>query len=400
MDQPFWIGNAESGDHLIKLDINLTQIHSSRFTLYSDDCLAEIKINNQIFEGLNQDCHYSYSGDLDFSKLLKPGINHIEFKVYNNGGGIGLYIVRSHFDFYFLTSLIVFLLALCFYIYSILRRTKLFSERTYLIYVLIAGILARFIYCLNTYHKVRAHDVGAHIEYIDYMIKHFAVPPYHAGFEFYQPPLYYFLSAIWMKFGSFLGLSRIYLLDGLQFGGFALSVISLLLFISCLPLIINKPQHWIWSFLCGLIAALFPGLILASARISNDSLVHFLCFTAVVLLIHWWKSDNNRYWYLLSIVLGLGIITKLNILLLFPSVFLCLLLKNNISFKEKARLGLIAGAIILLIGGWYLNLRYQEGQKVLVGNIDAGYIDDQTRVPNKLSNFLTFNPSEVIDPSF
>jgi hypothetical protein len=61
--------------------------------------------------------------------------------------------------------------------------------------------------------------VGGHIDYVQYMFTHWSVPPAQGGWEFYQPPLYYFLSALWMQAGQLLGRPLSVLGDGLRLRG-------------------------------------------------------------------------------------------------------------------------------------------------------------------------------------
>ena len=101
---------------------------------------------------------------------------------------------------------------------------KRFGSKASLPFVFVAGLYLRFIYLAYTPYRVRGHDVIPHLDYIRYVAEHFAIPPRADGWQFYQPPLYYFLSAIWFRIGE--GINRIEdaLIGDLQLFAFVISL--------------------------------------------------------------------------------------------------------------------------------------------------------------------------------
>ncbi len=57
--------------------------------------------------------------------------------------------------------------------------------------VLYGGFALQAVYLSGTPCFLRSYDVEGHIQYINYVASHFALPGQQSGWETYQPPLYY-----------------------------------------------------------------------------------------------------------------------------------------------------------------------------------------------------------------
>ena len=69
--------------------------------------------------------------------------------------------------------------------------------------------------------------------------------------------------------------------------------------------------------------SLVPGLIFTSTGINNDVLVQFLMFLGLLVLIRWHKNPSDKKFYCLALVIGIGLLTKANFLILYITSVLC-----------------------------------------------------------------------------
>src|ERR1700733_8710446 len=79
------------------------------------------------------------------------------------------------------------------------RRPQL-STRISLITLVVVYLLAAMTFSLLT-RAWEADDETSHVDYVEYIVKHDAIPPISAsdGIESHQPPLYYFTAAVWQR---------------------------------------------------------------------------------------------------------------------------------------------------------------------------------------------------------
>ncbi|HVW67288.1 MAG TPA: glycosyltransferase family 39 protein [Candidatus Peribacteraceae bacterium] len=261
--------------------------------------------------------------------------------------------------------------------------------------LVIIGILLRVFYTAITPYGTRAHDVGSHIDYIQYVADHWSLPDPHAESEFYHPPLYYFLSAVLLHVETALGLNHDQALVGIQWFACLLSVITLLIVFWTGRLLFPDKKDEPSLLLYTAFVAVLPSFIFFAARINNDVLYQVFAFLSVALAIAFWLKGKTMYWYLTSVALGLGLLSKGNVLLLVPLSWLLLMLHKKYSWTDKM-MHLAASALILVaLAGWFYVPRYiQEHQSrvALVGNVNIL----TNFVENTPAAYLTFNPVGMV----
>jgi hypothetical protein len=248
-------------------------------------------------------------------------------------------------------------------------------------------------------YSFHGNDAEAHLDYIRYLMAHWSLPPADAGWEFFQPPLYYGLLAAWGAFAQALG-------RGTQavFGDF--ETLSWLLYAACLAICWQiarelftgkdaRPKRLLFTALIGAL----PSFVTFSTRVTNDILLYPLCFLYLLLIQRWWKGGRARDFWLAQLCVGLGLLTKTNAALFLGVTLACVLLKRGAAWR--ARIGLFAGsvAVVALIGGAPLAYRFGvEGQTHIVGNVHK--LQESLRVGNGLENYAVFNPAAVIRQPF
>lgn len=291
---------------------------------------------------------------------------------------------------------------------KILRLLRSIPKETWIVTgILLLGIILRAAYLAATPLDVRGHDVEGHVEYIDYVANTLSIPPTTEGWEFYQPPLYYFFFGLYYRFGEVLQIPRQELLKYIQYDSLVLSIATLLLSLWIGRLLFARKNRNLEFYLFGVFIAVFPGLIYLAARINNDVLYTFFAFFFLAMLLEWWFNEEWRDWYLCCIVITLGIVTKTNAFLFLPIAFTCLLFKRGVSFKKKIAHGSGAVVMMLLLAGWLpvyrlvvdKNAADESDQPAPVSHIivpNLTNLNDALLVKNNLAAYLVFNPIEII----
>ncbi len=207
---------------------------------------------------------------------------------------------------------------------------NLFKNK-FLIPVILLWLLVITGYCLRTPHYCRAHDMGAHFEYTRYIAQMNKLPHPYAGYETWQPPLYYLINSFidvpdlksevekdkitHVNYGR--GVSVLYGLIELLIIAWILSQVS---------------QNQILQALVLMFICTTPKFIFVFSTYSNDSLTTLLSTAIVVLSYRLYTKWNNSLALALLSVSTLGLYTKYTVL--FPIAAVALIcLKNLLKLK-------------------------------------------------------------------
>jgi tetratricopeptide (TPR) repeat protein len=245
------------------------------------------------------------------------------------------------------------------------------------------------LYCNNTglLSPNIGFDAGDHLYYIEYIQKHKALPLPNEGWEMFQPPLYYIISAATL---SSFGLT---VSDGV-------GVMVLRLLTLCFGLV-----HIVFVFLS--LRLLFPGqigrqmvgLVLAaflpmnlylSHYVTNETLAALLVSVSIYLCLRMLKTGTNSWASIsaLGFVIGAAALTKFTAVLVVPFIVVALA-RQTFARREGVgtglkKLGSMLGIAILVSGWHYVRLWKQTG-RVVIGGWDpasgsAWWQDDGYRV--------------------
>lgn len=373
-------------------------ISPSSFLIVPDDCLQTLIINGKLVGSPSIPlCDYSKGAALDLHKWLKTGTNRIEAIIHNNGGDAQFRMQPTWGNPSILISSIIAGAALFLFMLTIMLRHKRAGWSQIMIAIFVLASVIRVYYLGITPYSVRAYDADGHIEYIEYLYNNFSLPAPNAGWEFWQPPLYYAVSSVVYGLSKILDAGREQALYCVQELALVLSIWTLLIVwkIGAEIFTEKKDQEKTLPLFFGLIA-FNPALVMLSARINNDVLIVPLMTYALLLIIRWWKNGHLKTWYALMIIIGLSILAKSSGLLLLPIAFICLCLKFPLSWKKKLREGTIGFCIVMLIAGWLNIYRTVEehGKYSVVANVDS--LNSALEVQNTPLTFVTFNPVRMI----
>jgi hypothetical protein len=369
------------------------------FYVKPDDCLEVLVVNKQTVDPqIASFCDYSILGrSLNLSSYLKRGTNLFEMHLKDTGGLTGIRITPSYTSntFFLLLRFCIFGAITLYCLGAILLFVKEPPLR-WLWTTVLGGALLRLIYFIATLPNVRGNDVASHIEYIKYVATYFRIPPASEGWEFHQAPLFYFLSAIWMKLGNALGLHNESILRLIQFQSVLFSILILVIGLWLSVLIFPKKESIPRLLFVGVLAT-FPSLIFQAGSINNNSLYLVFTFLILALLLRWWQNAEEMDWYLLTFTFSLAFITRISTLIFAPIVALALFLRRNIPLAEKIRLGVIAALIVLLLNGWLPVLRFViENNPQNSITFGSQRMHSRLTQPTLASTFLIFNPLQIL----
>ncbi|HSA78467.1 MAG TPA: hypothetical protein VLG72_06380 [Nitrospirota bacterium] len=241
-------------------------------------------------------------------------------------------------------------------------------------------------------------DAVHHYEYIEYIMKRGTIPLATEGWQMFQSPLYYLLSAGFAKMLSlFLSGSTV---------SFALRVIPLLCGALQVQLAYQAAQYVFpgrkdLQTMGTIVGGLLPMNLYISQVVGNEPLAGILSAGAIVLALGILTREGplpRKKLVWLGIATGLAFLTKVTAVLLLPAVALVLLYVMS-KKKEPAR-NIIAGLVIflgavILVSGWYYLRNWIELGRPFVGGWDVarGIIWWQEPGYRTIQDFISFGTS-------
>jgi len=238
-------------------------------------------------------------------------------------------------------------------------------------------LLAWGILAMNNIGKIPVYigfDVKDHLDYIKYIAEQKRIPLATEGWQMFQSPLYYLLSApLYNFFRPFFAeetVAKILRMIPLMCG---LAQVE----ISYRTVRIAFPEKRDIQILGTVIGGLLPMNIYISQTIGNEALAGVFS-ASVVFLAFRILGNNTHIWpvgtiTLLGLFLGLALLTKVTAVLLVPPIFLLFIYSFYIKDKNprKALLSLmIVTGIIFVVAGWYYLRNWMEIGKPYMGGWD------------------------------
>ncbi|TSC79036.1 MAG: hypothetical protein G01um101425_882 [Candidatus Peregrinibacteria bacterium Gr01-1014_25] len=379
----------------VEVPLDVGRWSTRQLRVIPDDCLEGLWINDHpVTVPPEHRCDYGGGVALDLSSALHIGRNVLRADISDAGNVGGLRIVPHSLAVAPLLARVFLLILVAWYGWRIARRIASTAPQRGAAFVIIAALLVHLVYVLGTTYVTRGHDATAHLEYVQYIAEHWRLPPVDEGWEYFHPPLYYALGAVWLVGSQWL-------LGPLAEPAFLLQILSFVLVAGCLVLwgriaCDAFPTHPRAAALATALGAFLPSIIFVSARVNNDVLLLFLELAAVALLLRWWERGWIRGWYGFCAAIILGALTKTNGLVLFPAGIACLLLDRRSRMPTRWTRAIASTILVVGISAAMIVPRaaeHRNGPQV-VGNIGA--ITGDMVVPNTLEAFLTFSPQGIL----
>jgi tetratricopeptide (TPR) repeat protein len=216
------------------------------------------------------------------------------------------------------------------------------------------------------------YDFKDHIAYIKYVQDHGALPLPNEGFEMFQPPLYYAVSA------AALSICRLAVADDAAVT--VLRAMTMIFGIANFSLVFLSvrllfPGRLVAQIVGLLAAAFLPMQLYLSHYVTNETLAATLVTATIYLCLRMLKYENApalQYLWLGAFA-GLAMLAKATSLLLIPPLFCALMIKL---LQERAPIvgwfrafGAIIAAILVICGWHYARIWHHFGTPI-VGNWD------------------------------
>ena len=375
--------------------VSLSYIHPTTFRIVPDDCLLELSINDRtVLTGLPL-CDYKKGGIFRLGEYLHPGQNTFKALVRNNGGPGGLTFEAVMLDRALVALFSLVSLPALFLVLRIMLTIGIEREPT--IFIWFFGTVVRFLYFLGTPPSMRAYDAQGHHDYIIEVLHHFSIPPPNAGWEFYQPPLYYFLVATALLPFKLMECGNALLLQAAQVVSFIISSAALAAGIWVGKIVFRDPRDSFFRLGFAISLAVLPGLVMFASRITNDSLMPLLGFLFLGLLLHWHETGRPRAWYASIVILGLALLTKNSAVAYIPIAIISLVYKDGGQWMwRRSTHRLLGGGLILaLMVGWYWIYRISEHGKAELVRAQ-GSLNPALAIKVTPLTFLPVNPISVL----
>jgi len=214
-----------------------------------------------------------------------------------------------------------------------------------------------------------APDEYPHYYYIEKILLENELPhsiPQFPEYECYQPPLYYIISAIILKMASGKKYNfdrntleepvRSYHQNIVMLRIFSVFLSGLTLIVAFLFLKNIKLNDDFTVFGALAFMAVLPSFISNSVSITNDALANLIGALIILLLVGRRTPGNDIF---LGVLLGLGVLTKPNLLVFYPIIIIFLLVKYSASSGVIGSLCVIL-TISLIIGFPYYFINYRN----------------------------------------
>ena len=287
----------------------------------------------------------------------------------------------------------------------ILKLLKLYTPKIGAAFVLfiITSILISY-NCYSPYWS-RQHDSrsfyypehGGHFGYIGYIFNNNSLPTGSpiGVWCFYNPPLFYIISAITMKVVVQLKDSVDIGFEIIQSLSFAYTVIfNIYIYKILKELDIKK------SIIPALLfVGLSPAMIIMSGSINNDILSIMLSTMAIYYTIVWYKEDSFKSLILIALTISLAIMTKISAALIAVAIGIAFLVKimTTKDYLSTHLVQFIVFALIALpIGLWFpiKNLILYDVPITYVQSVDESNSANISK-HSVLTRFFKFNNSHL-----
>ena len=243
---------------------------------------------------------------------------------------------------------IAILFSLVVFSYIVLAIKKKNTFEVNLFYIMLVSFLIRLCYMLYTTGHTRQYDTwsenhNAHYDYALYIFDNWHLPNHTFTesniYQFYHPPLHYFVSAVWMKVYSGIGFNPTLTTDtdALYCSVQILSTFYTFLItwyaVKTIRLLnLSKLATYIGAiFVC-----FYPRLFQFSGQINNDVLATLLVICSIFRLFKY-KIEGHSYkdFLLCGLYLGLAMMTKLSAVIVALGYGLYFLYELIISIMKK-----------------------------------------------------------------
>ena len=244
----------------------------------------------------------------------------------------------------------------------ILKKLKIYETKFGIFFVFLSIFAVQLGYIAYTPFWARQHDsrdfmnyqFGGHFGYIGYIFfnNHLPIGNPTDYWCFFNPPLFYIVSALFMKFQMLFNFTIEQGLENLQI----LSALYTIVFIIYVYRILKEVNIKKVIIPLILFVGLSPAIVIMSGSLNNDILSIMLSTMAIFYCIKWYQTDLLSDLIKIAITISLAIMTKISTALIAVAiaiVFLVKVIKNRNDIKRYVKYFSIFALISLPIGLWF-----------------------------------------------
>ena len=276
---------------------------------------------------------------------------------------------------------------------SVSNLSRLLSWMPYLVIIVIMLVANLHNTAIYSY-KRSGFDWSGHVEYITYMASKWRAPIATEGWEMFQPPFYYFLSAIVYRLfggeaaepGSLKAVQIMGALSGVANACFAWLVLRKLF----------ERNHLI-QLLGFSVVAFLPMCFYMNPLISNEFFSGSIISLAIYLLIRCGFEERIKIQHavVLGVGVGLALLSKYTATFVFltaATVLAIRVLINPATRKREAAILVIFLAVVFALSGWLYVRNFVKFHDPFIGNWDkkSGYHYEQHHGYRTLGFYLKF----------
>jgi hypothetical protein len=239
-------------------------------------------------------------------------------------------------------------------------------------------------------------DIKGHIQYIMYIVDNMRIPLSTDGWQMFQPPFFYIISACIYKFSIYFFSEEIVLK--------ILRILPLLCGLAQIELCYRAiryiyPDRNDLQILGMIIGGFLPMNLYMSQVVGNEPLSALLSGVVIVLILrffHYSHLPTVSFFILIGAILGLSILTKITAILLIPPLILStayMVYKNYSLNKELAenmvrRIILLLGVTCIFSGWYFIRNSIEIGQILVTSSMDVSWWQDPGyRTPRQFIDF-------------
>jgi hypothetical protein len=359
-----------TGSVVIEQRFTLRSVHPVNLQIIPSRCVHALQINGWHMT-LPLGCGLATSTTVPLWHALHAGTNTVR-ALASNPTGLPTAITAMTPNDPLLSLVHVFFGGGLLWLFWRSFRTSWLLQHRDLWLVGICGVVVRLFYALQTPLGTRAYDVSGHIEYVLYVLEFLKLPAPTFGWQTYQPPLYYVLSALTLAPLRLAGGSASLYLFVLPILCFSLSVLILYVGLCIARDFFPQPAARWYRLLLAATVAVLPGIVFFAARFSNDSLMVLWFFLFVWQLQKFWLTKQKIHLCWTVLVLIAALFTKANAIALIPALFGTIWLQPKVSSARKFRQLIWSCGALALATGWYFIWQYGFRHQVhIIGNIGS-----------------------------
>jgi len=272
-------------------------------------------------------------------------------------------------------------------------------QSTHRRFVLLAALLIAAGAAIRLWNALRfplltSYDGFAHFTYVWFVATTWKVPRPTAGWEFFQPPLYYaWMAAVWRAFAGLDAVLRLHAgvavvaLASLAHAGVAWDVVRRRL-----------PDDRVVQALVLAFMLFLPVHLYAAGFLGNEGLAAVLCTLAFAVLLAELRRPSIGRSAALGVLLGLALLTKITALAVVAGAVATLALKGVVTGRDRAAVVHLAVLLAVLVGtsGWYYARNVAEfgtpfvmSRRELMLRIIE---DSQPQAQRSVAEYLLFDP--------